>query len=418
MKSKNRILFLSNRGLLPVKDGHTMRSFHILKGLARNNRIYFLSLFETQEEIAPENVRELKKICHRVEFFPAPPKTIGFGMAARLIRSLVSPEPYTIWRHYSGAFLKRVNEFISSEKVDIVHCDILPLCYTVRSRNDVFRSVTDHDVSYLKCYRMARGTSAGALKLFLYLEAWKLRRLEKKIFRQVDLGITVSELDKCVLSRLCPEGVFLVVENGIDPDRFFPSEDLGEQRKLLWLGGFDHYPNKEAILFFLRKIYPLVKKTDSGVSVDIVGGGVDSEIMSVADGDPGIHFTGYVDDPLPYIQRATVFVAPVLSGGGTKLKVLEAMASGKAIVTTSVGAEGIDGVAGIHYLMADDSKQFADAVVRLLHDESLRMLLQGNARKFAVEKHDYIEICRKLDGYYRSVSLGKSTGEGRNASQY
>lgn len=396
---------MSNRGLLPIKDGHTRRSFNILKGLARSNQIYFLAFFETPEEIANENIQELREICHQIEFFPAPSKTIGFGMVARLIRSLVSLQPYTIWRHYSRPFLKRVNELIASEMFDIVHCDILPLCYTVRNRKEVFCSITNHDVSYLKCYRIAKKTRTGALKLFMYLEAWKLLRLEKKIFKQVNLGITVSEHDKRVLTKLCPEGVFLVVENGIDPEQFFPSEAHQEKNKLLWLGGFDYYPNREAILFFLGRIYPIVKKAVPDVSIDIVGGGVLPEIVDSAVGDQSIHFVGYVDDPLPYIQRATLFVAPVLSGGGTKLKILEAMASGKAIVTTSLGAEGIDGVSGTHYLVEDGSKKFADAVIRLLNDETLRSFLQNNARKLAVEKYDYIKICRKLDDYYRSLSI-------------
>ena len=131
MQIKKKILFLSNRGLLPIKDGHTRRSFNILRGLAKNNHVYFLSLFEKSDEVSSENINELKKICHQVEFLPAPSKKLGMGMIIRLIRSMFSLDPYTVWRHYSRSFLKRVDELVSSGRFDLVHCDILPICYTV-----------------------------------------------------------------------------------------------------------------------------------------------------------------------------------------------------------------------------------------------------------------------------------------------
>lgn len=396
-----RILFLSNRGFLPIKDGHSRRSFNILKGLAEKNQVYFLSLSESQDEINQDNIQQLKYFCHQVEFIPSPPKKVCFGMILRVIRSLFSIDPYTVWRHYSKPFLKRVDELISSGQFDLVHCDILPICYTVRDRKDIFCSVTDHDVSYLKCLGMGRACRSILLKSFLYLEALKLRRLERNIFRQVDLGIVVSELDKGILQKLCPEGNFLVVENGVDLDKFKPSVKPQEDNKLLWLGGFDQYPNRQGILFFLRNIYPLVKKEVPSVRIDILGGGVTEELMKFVISDSSINFTGYVEDPLPYIHGATVFVAPILTGGGTKLKVLEAMAAGKAIVSTTVGCEGIDGIHGHHYLIADEEHGFAKAVVRLLNNESLRDTLQINARNFVCAGYDYDNICRKLDLYYK-----------------
>ena len=234
----------------------------------------------------------------------------------------------------------------------------------------------------------------------MYLEASKLKMLEKNIFKQIDLGIVVSELDKKKLQKLCPKGNFLVVENGVDIDKFQPVLEMQEQSKLLWLGGFGHYSNREGVIFFQNEVYPLVKKEVPGVSMDIVGGGITNEIRRFAQIDSSINLTGYVDDPLPYLNRATVFVAPVFTGGGTKLKVIEAMAAGKAVVTTTVGCEGIDGIPGQHYFVADDSHGFAMHVVRLLNDESLRAFLQINAREFVSAEYDFNKICRKLDDYY------------------
>ena len=270
-----KILFLSNRGLLPIKDGHTRRSFNILKGLCQNHKIYFLSLYETCEEVNKENIELLNRMCTYVEFFKSPSKNISISMLSRLFGSLFSFEAYTIFRHYSRPFSQRVNNLLSSENFDLVHCDILPVCYTIRNRNDVFRSVTDHDVSYMKCLSIGKESRNIILKTFLYLEALKLRRLERNIFRQVDLGIAVSDLDKGILQKLCPEGRFLVVENGVEVDKFKPSGTPPVKDRLLWLGGFNHFPNRQGILFFLEKIYPFVKRENPNVSIDIVGGGGD-----------------------------------------------------------------------------------------------------------------------------------------------
>lgn len=323
-------------------------------------------------------------------------------MLARMARSFLSFEPYTIWRHHSRTFVKRVNELISTGQFDLVHCDILPICYAIRDRRDVFRSITDHDVSYLKCLSMARKNKNIFLKIFLLLEAMKLKRLERNVFKEVDLGIVVSEQDREVLGNLCSEGNFLVVENGVELDEVHSSGEPQDEKKLMWLGGFDHFPNRQAVLFFLEKVFPLLKREAPDVSLDIIGGGVTKELRRFALNDPRINFTGYVEDPLPYMHRAAVFIAPILSGGGTKLKVLEAMAAGKAVVTTTVGCEGIDGISGRHFIVADDYLDFADNVLLLLNNKKMRNALQKNAREFIKSKYDYTKIAEKLDNYYNA----------------
>jgi polysaccharide biosynthesis protein PslH len=400
-----KILFLSNRGLLPIKDGHTRRSYNILKGLAEKNQVYYLSLYETPEEIDPKNVKKLEEICNKVEFLSAPSKEFSVPMVARLIRSLFSLDAYTIWRHYSHPFLERADTLISSGEFDIVHCDILPLAYIVNKKRHIYQSITDHDVSYLKCLRMGKESRNPFLKMFLYLEAWKLRRLEGKIFTKVDLGITVSELDRRILQELCPEGEFAVVENGVETNIFIPSNNI-ENNKLLWLGGFDHYPNRDGIYYFLEKIYPKIKQGMPNINFDIIGGGITERLKNLTEGDSSVRLMGYVDDPLPYMQSTSVFVVPILSGGGTRLKVLEAMSVGKAIVSTTVGCEGLNGINGTHYILADDPDTFAKEVIRLFQDSLYRKNLGLNARKFVEEYYDYAMICNKLNEIYsRSISM-------------
>jgi len=401
MDNALKILFLSNRGLLPIKDGHTRRSFNILKGLAEKHRVHFLSFYETPEEIEPKNIKELETFCKKVEFFPAPPKKVSIPMLARLVRSIFSSDPYTIWRHYSKSFLKRVKQLIASGEFDLVHCDILPLAYTVRNKNGIFQSITDQDVSYLKCLRMGRQSWNPLLRLFLYLESWKLKRLESKIFTQVDLGITVSELDKKILQKLCPGGKFVVIENGVETEIFKPNNEKVETNKLVWVGGFDHFPNKQGMYYFLENIYPKIKERLPEIKLDIVGGGIPEKFKELCKGDASIRLLGYVEDPLSYIQKATVFISPILSGGGTRLKILEAMSAGKAIVSTTIGCEGIEGLNNRDYLIADTPEEFSEKVVEVINNKELQRYLGVNARKLAKQKYDWTVICNKIESTYR-----------------
>src|SRR5437879_5000326 len=150
-----KILFLTNRSPYPIKDGQSRRTYNILKGLACRHEVHLLSLYQSAEEVSPESVRHLKSFCKQVEMLPAPRKTLSLGMVVRLLRSLFSKDPYTVWRHYSRRYVNRVRMRLDTTPFDVVHCDILPLAYCIRDLNGPFRTLTDHDVSYLVAKRLA-----------------------------------------------------------------------------------------------------------------------------------------------------------------------------------------------------------------------------------------------------------------------
>ena len=404
MPSKRlNILFLTNRSPYPIKDGQSRRTYNILHGLARRHDVSLLSLVESPEEALPENIRRLKGFCANVEVVPAPPKTLSLPMAARLARSLFSRDPYTVWRHYSRRYAERVQAWLDQASFDIVHCDILPLAYCVRNLEAPIRALTDHDVSYLKAKRLAAQARNPLLKLFLYLESLKLKRLESTVFANLDLGIAVSELDRQQLQRLCPLGRFSVIENGVDVRAFVPDPAALEPDALVWVGGFRQQANCDAVRFFLKDIYPLVKRQRSATKLYVVGEGTPDWLKALAAADTSIVLTGFVDDPLPYMQRSAVFVAPILSGGGTKLKVLEAMAAAKAIVSTAIGVEGIQGNDNEHFLVADHPEAFCSRVIAVLQDRALRERLGQNARRRAMETYDWDAICEAMSRLYQDA---------------
>lgn len=400
---KLRILFLTNRSPFPIIDGQTRRTYNILKGLAARHDIHLLSLYQTPDEIAAEHVRHLESFCKSVEMVAAPSKSLSVEMAVRLFRSLFSLEPYTVWRHYSPLYLKRAVSAVKTFNIDLVHCDILSLAYTVRPLNGLPCTMTDHDVCYKRAFQMARQRKNPFEKMFLFLEGSKLKRLETQLFKQIDLGVAVSEQDKAELEKICPGAVFKVVENGVDTELFEPGPQIIEENTLLWIGGFGYYPNKEGIYYFLSEIYPKIKVKAPGVKLKVVGGGVTERLRAYAADDASIEILGFVESPLPYLQKAGVFVAPLLSGGGTKLKVLEAMSVGKAIVSTSVGVEGIEGADNEHYLVADTPDDFSEKVADLLKNKAMREFLGSNARTLAIQKYDWKNIWLKSDEIYQEL---------------
>lgn len=401
--TKLNILFLSNRNPLPIKDGHSRRTFNVLKRLSERHNVYFLSFDDDPQNCDSKILEQLNSFCWHVELIKGPSKQISVQMLVRLIGSLFSFKPYTIWRHYSIALTKRVKEIIERNKINIVHCDILPLVYLLNKFENIPCTLTDHDVCYLKSYRLAKQYSNPILKAFVYFESFKLKRLESRIFDKISLGITVSEHDRKILQALCLSGNFIVAENGVDIDEFKPRWDLMESNTILWIGGFGYMPNKEGVYYFLDKIYPIIKKNVSSIKLIIIGNNVTERLRQISLSDNSIKILGYVDDPLPFIHASTVFVAPILSGSGTRLKILEAMACGKAIVSTTLGCEGIEGVDGMHYILADEPEKFAKSVANILNDIEFRKTLGYNARKLAVEKYDWENIIDKIDCAYQKL---------------
>ncbi len=400
--NKAKVLFLTNRAPYPVVDGQSRRTYNILKGLALYFDIHLLALYEPHEK---ENLNHanLQGLCSKVEFYPCPPKRFSLPMVSRLARSIFSRDPYTVWRHYSKEYSKRIQEILLKNNFDLVHCDCLPLAPVVKNVQKIPTVLTDHDVSYLKSLRMAQQSNNLLHKSFLYYEAAKVWLLEKTIFNKFALGITVSEYDKEILQGLCKNARFEIVENGVDTLEFRPGQKNTKDCNLLWLGGFNHYPNVEALEYFLNDIYHFIKAKISDVKLYVVGAKPPVTLTQFATKDNSINFLGFVDNPIPHLSAANVLICPILSGSGTRLKILEAMATEKAIVTTSIGIEGIEGVNNKHYIISDKPKEFAENVVNILQDTTLEQELGRNARRLVTSKYDWKIIWEKNMTIYSNL---------------
>lgn len=246
---------------------------------------------------------------------------------------------------------------------------------------------------------------------FLAREATKLKQLETAASPRFGINIVMSPQDGNILRQMAPDVRLAVVPNGVDTGYFQPDGGEAEIPALIYAGGMNMFANRDAVMHFLGSVWPAIRQQIPGVRFFAVGQDPPAELRDMAGEDSGIDVTGYVSDIRPYARQAAVYVVPLRVGGGTRLKVLDAMALGKALVSTSIGCEGLDVTPGEHLLVADTPEDFASSVVSLLRDPARRRQLGAAARRLVMERYAW-EIVgdRLLDAYDQAVA---ARGAGR-----
>jgi len=227
----------------------------------------------------------------------------------------------------------------------------------------------------------------------------KMLRFERNALTRFDGVLAVSDADAAAFARLYPGAIrqpVHVVPTGVDVEYFSASPSAAASKTVVFTGSMDWLPNEDAMLFFCREILPLVRSEEPDTRLVIVGRAPTPAVQALAR-EHVVEVTGRVDDVRPYMDAAAVYVVPLRIGGGTRLKIFEAMAMGKAVVSTSVGAEGLPVVHGDHLVLADEPRAFARSVVRLLRDVDRRRQLEHAARTLVVEHYDWSVVAASLE---------------------
>jgi glycosyltransferase involved in cell wall biosynthesis len=213
----------------------------------------------------------------------------------------------------------------------------------------------------------------------------------------MDFQVTVSENDRQTLLEYCPDAKIAIVPNGVDPDYFSPTNDKEEPNSVIYVGGMTWFPNLDAMKYFSADIWPLIKREMPGASMKHVGKRAGLDPSRAISADPSIEFLGFVDDIRTEITKSAVYIVPLRIGGGTRLKIFDAMSMGKAIVSTSIGCEGIDVTDGHDIMIADTPDDFAQKVIQLMQDPDLRERLSRNARRSVEERFSWKKIAPRLE---------------------
>ncbi len=382
-----RILFISTWFPYPIDNGAKIRVYHLLRALGTRHDVSLLSFaFDTAQ---PMNSAALSSFCTKVETIDCNPFR---RQAARTALRFFSAAPIvTLPLPEVSAAVDRLYQQVD---FDVVIASIeVTAVYALRAPSSTVKVLEEHN-SLTRWMRERYQQQTSLVQRLRCLVSWqKTRAYEAKLFPRFDLCTMVSQLDRQESLRLLKGRVTPIetVPNGVDCEHNQPGQCDIQPDTLIYNGAITYHANYDAVQYFLSDVYPRVRQKCPQVSLTITGA-TDSVDRSKLAVDDSVHFSGYVDDIRPVISRHAVCIAPLREGGGTRLKILEAMALGVPVVSTSKGAEGLDVIDGEHLLIADEPQAFAAAVVRLLGDRELRRKLAQNARSCVEECYDWKNI--------------------------
>lgn len=392
-----RILLLTPQLPYPPRQGTALRNWGLLSGLARQHEVWLLSFAESGETPHPT----LVGACARVEAMAAPRRTT----VGRLRSLATSSLPDMAWRLWSPEFLARAQSWLAEAAFDVVQVEGIELARYGLALRDALHArggrlvFDDHNCEYLlqqrSCETDLRNPSRWHAAAYSFVQSRRLRAFERRTARAADATLTVSPQDAALLRGLDPAINPQVIFNGIDTAHYdtFATDEAGPN--LVFTGKMDFRPNIDAMVWFGAEVWPRVKAARPDARCWIVGQ-KPSPRLDALRADPAITVTGGVDDIRAAIARAAVYIAPLRVGGGTRFKLLEAMAMRRAIVTTSMGCEGFEVESGREMVVADAPEGFASAVIDLLTDPVRRTRMGRSGHAFVLASYDWSVIVPRL----------------------
>ncbi len=386
-----RVLFVALTSPFPPNNGHRLKTWALLQALAQEGHQVTLLILAAPGERA-DDVSGLLQSCQRVQVIRTPGANgARWGEYTGRARALFSRLPYGAWRFRCPPLTKRIEEEIASGRFDVVLYDGVYNMVNLPASLPVPVLLNKDDIAYVIVQRYLQLERNPAKKLYGWLEAQKLRSWERRACYRATTMVS-SEYDGQLLRALCPGGRIVVAPNVVDIDKYEPAGE-GDSFTVLHQGGMDWHPNRDAVEFFIIAILPELRRLAPGVKFLVAGRNPPEGFRKRFAGVPEVEFTGTVPDMRPLIAKSAVCVVPLRIGSGTRLKILEAGAMGKAIVSTRMGAEGLDFVDGEEILLADGPRAFARAVADLLSDAGRRRAM-GLAARRRVETQYSLPILR------------------------
>jgi glycosyltransferase involved in cell wall biosynthesis len=404
MTARPRLLFLAQSLPYPPHSGVANRTLNVLRQLRPAFEIDLVAFSRTNHQRDRAAREAAWHALRHVAAWVAEPTPIPNEQSTPRklwdhLRSVVSGRAYTYYEYESRAFADRLRAVLRTRRPDLVHLDSLgDLHGWLPALPRVPIACTHHNIESALLRRYAGGLPFP-LRLYLRLQADRLEQLERDLCPQVALNVMTSDVDARTLRAIARGAATFVVPNGTDTDYFQPSGDASVAGRVTVVGPTYSFPNRDAVEFLLKDIWPRVRAADRAAALHLIGRGAVADQARYA-AAPGVAPLGHVPDIRPALGEARCAVVPIRIGGGTRLKILDAWAMGKAVVSTSIGCEGLDVVDGENILVRDTPEAFAEAVVEVLRDARLRSRLEQNARRTAVETYSWSVVGRRLRAAY------------------
>jgi sugar transferase (PEP-CTERM/EpsH1 system associated) len=381
-------------GLVPPDTGGKIRSYNILRELARQHSVTFFSFYSAHDgDLHPS----LKNLFDRVDCVPLslPEPKSRAEMGDYIIR-LLSSEPYGITKYCRPEVRHRLHALLNEEAFDVIICDFIFAAGVVPWDWPNPKIIFTHNVEATIWRRHYDVTASPLWKAISWLEWRRMEAAEQRYLRLADHVLAVSDTDRDAFAHFVEPEKLSVIATGVDVDYFKPLSVEEKPNSLVFTGSMDWLPNEDAIFYFVEAILPLVKQECPQVTLEVVGRNPSRKLRAAAEREKSLRLTGWVEDIRPFLARGSVCIVPLRIGGGTRLKIFEAMAMAKPVISTTVGAEGLPVQCGKDLILADTPNDFAQSVICLLRDEHLRRRLGNGARTLVEENYTWRRVAESF----------------------
>jgi len=416
------ILFVSATVPYPATDGGRIRVMNLVSRLCRIHKVTLLTFIASPaDEQGVEYLRETG--IDVVGVRRAESKLVMTFHS--LLQSFIRGKPLTIAKYYSAEIVEALEDLLRTRRIDIIHFEMLHTgqflpnlkAQIAQKPEEIsgleprpgfmryFTVLGEQNIDSSIWFRLAKSEPNPLKKLIFYLQYRSFANYESVVCPRFDMCFCVSSEDQRRLSSLCPGATIEIAPNGVDLDYFSPGTVEEDDACLVFTGSMDWQPNEDAVLYFCNHILPIIRVKLPEVKFYIVGSNPTDRVLKLSR-QKGVIVTGSVEDVRPYVASAAVYVVPLRIGGGTRLKILQALAMKKAVVSTVVGCEGLGLQPDEHLFVADEPRQFAARTIQLIRDPSLRCRLGENGRKLIREKFDWDVIVKDLELEYRKLISG------------
>ncbi len=409
MSARPRLLFLAQCLPYPPHSGVATRTFNIVRQLQVEYDVDLIAFSRVNHQ-PDRGAREAAwAALQSATVFVAEPTPIPSEHSVLRkvwdhLRSVVTGRAYTYYEYDSRAFAARLRAVLRARTPGLVHLDSLDLHRWLSELPPVPISCTHHDIDS-ELLRLRARCVNPALARYLLFQADRIARVERELCPRLALNVMTSAVDDRRLLARAPGATTVVVPNGTDTAYFQPTGARSAAGRVVFVGPTYSHPNRDAVGFLLQEIWPKVRARDRAASLQLIGSNA-PEDRARYDAEPGVTALGHLPDIRPALSEARCCVVPIRIGGGTRLKILDAWAMGKAVVSTSIGCEGLDAVDGENILVRDAPDAFGAAVVAVLRSATLRARLERNARRTAIETYSWSVVGRRIRSAYNEL-LGR-----------
>lgn len=394
-----RIIVLDEEFPWPLNTGKRIRTFNLISRLAQRHEIRYLAYGEQNSESFQALMQAgIKPIA----VAPQIPEKSGAYFYYRLARNLLSPLPYIVDSHYSTLYAEKLASLLKEAKPDLLLSEWSPYAIYGWPHRDIRQVIVAHNVESHIWRRYAENEANPMKRWYIEKQHAKVAKFEQDAFLRADGATAVSKKEADELQLMNQRLNVQVVDNGVDFDYFTSATQVTSSPTLVFTGSMDWRPNQDAAEFFAHEILPILKRTHPDTQAVFVGRNPPEHIQALSKIE-GMQITGTVDDVRPYITKAAVYIVPLRIGGGSRLKILEALSMEKAVVSTTVGAEGLEIENEKHLVLADTPEAFAQGVNRLIADQQTAAQLGKAGRQLVIDRYGWDSLAKVLEQFLQKI---------------